>query len=216
MKVEPTGVVFIGECEIQSPVCVARTPAAISAVFTTPQRRQVNVCRACLDYMVRNGEWELDGARLAIRTDLAITDENGRPILVAEVKVIPPHEQQSPRAWASRVHRNLLVHAAIPSSPYFLLVAYPLKAYLWTQRFTQDPEALPDFEIDLMREFPEIGDYVHESMGNADGVGIEIAVSKALNDAVHDEFAAARHPWMVKSGLLSDLQKCRTPHDLAA
>lgn len=63
MQVEPSGVVLIGECEVQTSVCQAVEPAPITAVWTLPGRRQVNVCRACLDEKIRTGEWEAEGAR---------------------------------------------------------------------------------------------------------------------------------------------------------
>lgn len=63
MKVEPSGVVMMGQCTIQTEVCTAREVAAITAVWSTPGRTQINVCRACLDEMIRRGEWEVEGAR---------------------------------------------------------------------------------------------------------------------------------------------------------
>jgi hypothetical protein len=53
-------------CEIQTEKCAAKdSPAAITAVWYSPGRKQVNVCRSCLDEMVRRGEWEVKGARLS-------------------------------------------------------------------------------------------------------------------------------------------------------
>ena len=63
MKVEPSGVVMMGQCTIQTDVCTAKELAAITAVWGTPGRRQINLCRACLDEMIRRGEWEVEGAR---------------------------------------------------------------------------------------------------------------------------------------------------------
>lgn len=63
MKVEPSGVVMIGECNVQTERCVARKPAPITAVWTVPGRSQINVCSACLDEQIRIGEWIVEGAR---------------------------------------------------------------------------------------------------------------------------------------------------------
>jgi len=63
-KIEPSGVVMIGECQVQTERCVAREPQPITAVWTVPCRTQVNVCRACLDEKVRTGEWCIEGARV--------------------------------------------------------------------------------------------------------------------------------------------------------
>jgi hypothetical protein len=40
-------------------MCIARTPASITAVFTLSQRRQVNVCLVCFEHQVRTGEWRV-------------------------------------------------------------------------------------------------------------------------------------------------------------
>ncbi len=63
MKVEPSGVVLVDECSVQTDVCTARTPRPITAVWALPGRRQINVCRACLDEMIRKGDWKVEGAR---------------------------------------------------------------------------------------------------------------------------------------------------------
>ncbi|MBD2626143.1 hypothetical protein [Trichormus variabilis] len=69
-RVEPSGVILKDICEIQTEKCVAKdSPAAITAVWYSPGRKQVNVCRSCLDEMVRRGEWEIKGARLGCRPD---------------------------------------------------------------------------------------------------------------------------------------------------
>jgi hypothetical protein len=64
MKVEPSGVVLVGECSIKSAVCTALTPAPITAVWAPPGRTQINVCRKCLDEKIRKNEWEVEGARV--------------------------------------------------------------------------------------------------------------------------------------------------------
>ena len=64
MKVEPSGVVMVGECDVQTAKCQALTPSPITAVWGTPGRLQINVCRACLDEKIRVGEWDVEGARV--------------------------------------------------------------------------------------------------------------------------------------------------------
>jgi hypothetical protein len=83
IKVEPTGVLFVGVCDIQTEVCTARTAAPVTAVWTLPARTQVNVCRSCLDEMVRQGEWQVEGARLRRRADVEVFDHAGN-LLVSE------------------------------------------------------------------------------------------------------------------------------------
>ena len=64
MEVEPSGITMIGECEIKTEKCVARTPVPVTLVWT-PERKQINVCRACLEEQVRTKKWHVEGARVA-------------------------------------------------------------------------------------------------------------------------------------------------------
>jgi len=64
MKVEPSGVVMIGICEVKTSKCQAKKPSPITAVWKTPGRTQINVCQPCLEEKVRIGEWEVEGARV--------------------------------------------------------------------------------------------------------------------------------------------------------
>ena len=63
-KVEPSGVVMHGVCDIQTDRCTAKAGGAITAVWGPPGRTQINVCRACLEEKVRRGEWEVAGTRV--------------------------------------------------------------------------------------------------------------------------------------------------------
>ena len=38
MKVEPSGVVMIAECQIQTPLCTAKHPAPVTAVWENLER----------------------------------------------------------------------------------------------------------------------------------------------------------------------------------
>jgi len=72
MKVEPSGVVMIDICSIQTDKCVAKKPAPVTAVWSPPGRTQMNVCRPCLEEKIRAGEWEIQGARVEQRVDVAV------------------------------------------------------------------------------------------------------------------------------------------------
>ncbi len=63
MRIEPSGVVLIDECEIRTSKCQALTPKPITAVWSSPGRRQINVCGACLNEKIRIGEWDVEGAK---------------------------------------------------------------------------------------------------------------------------------------------------------
>jgi hypothetical protein len=63
-RVEPSGVILKGVCQIQTKQCTAKEEKPITAVWGPPGRTQINVCRACLEEKMRLGEWEVEGARL--------------------------------------------------------------------------------------------------------------------------------------------------------
>ena len=81
MKVEPTGVVMTGTCSVQTNRCVARTPAPITAVWTMPGVRQIDVCSACLDEQVRTGAWIVEGARPSTARSSFVTDQTPGTII---------------------------------------------------------------------------------------------------------------------------------------
>ncbi len=63
MKIEPTGVVLVDVCGVQTEKCVARNAAPVTAVWTLPARAQVNVCRPCLEEQIRSGDWQISGCK---------------------------------------------------------------------------------------------------------------------------------------------------------
>lgn len=69
MKIEPSGVVMMGHCTVQTEGCTAKELSAITAVWATPGRKQIDVCRECLEEMIRRGDWEVAGARVQNRPD---------------------------------------------------------------------------------------------------------------------------------------------------
>lgn len=63
-KVEPSGVVFVDVCSVQTAKCTAIDGGPVTAVWGPPGQTQINVCGACIDEMMRAGEWEIEGARV--------------------------------------------------------------------------------------------------------------------------------------------------------
>lgn len=129
-RIEPTGVIFAGICDIQTDRCVARQTAPITAVWAYPGRTQVNVCRECLEEMVRKGEWKIEGARIRQRADVVAYNSEGKVALIVEAKYIT--NKCSSDRQAIQIRRNLIVHRGVPSVPYFM-VTFPDYFYLWTQ-----------------------------------------------------------------------------------
>lgn len=77
------------------------------------------------------------------RADLLISDRAGRPVAVVELK----NRQDLRRDIAVQLRRNLAVHGALRSPPYFLLLSQDT-GYLWKDAPAHDLLAPP------LREFP--------------------------------------------------------------
>jgi hypothetical protein len=146
MKVEPIGVIFDGICSIQTEKCVAKQSAPITAVWQHPGRIQVNVCRPCLEEQIRSGEWEIEGAKVEKRADVAVFSPDKKIQLVVEVKKSPSQKKEL-REWATKIRRNLLVHSGIPSTRYFLLAVLPDWLFLWKPQATFNLDKAPDYEL---------------------------------------------------------------------
>lgn len=90
MKIEPSGVFMIGVCDIGTDLCSARENSAITAVHRTIGGSQINVCKPCLDEMVRSGKWEIKGAKVSGMKriiDLAAIRPDGSVVLAVEAKI---------------------------------------------------------------------------------------------------------------------------------
>ena len=202
MKVEPTGIVLVDTCGVQTERCLAREPAAITAVWTLPGRIQINVCRPCLEEQVRSGEWEIQSARIETRADVAVYSADKRLMLVVEVKS-RSKANKNLREWATLIHRNLIAHAGIPSAPYFLVAILPGSLYLWKHSDSFNIDRGPDYEVDAQGV---LGPYFKQllSLGveDASGYHLESLMTSWLKDVVNG--AHLDDPslgWLQDSGL---------------
>jgi len=59
MKVRLSGSPMMAECDIQSPNCEAKDPKMLEPVNILPGKKQINVCKACRDDMIKKGIWVL-------------------------------------------------------------------------------------------------------------------------------------------------------------
>lgn len=202
MRIEPTGIILVDTCAIQTDKCVAKEPAAITAVWTQPGRVQVNVCRACLEEQVRSGEWEIQGAKIGMRADVAVYSNDKRLQLVVEVKR-KLKTNQDMRKWASRIHRNLVVHSGVPSAPYFLLAVIPGQLYLWKDHDAFSFGKAPDYEVEAEGV---LGPYFEESrlsVEDASEYELEAIVTSWLKDMVRSQQRSGiSQDWLKDSGLL--------------
>lgn len=217
MRIEPSGVVMIGECEIQTPFCTALEPAPITAVWGSPSRRQINVCRRCLEEMVRLGEWENPGARISRVFDLAVYDAIGNLQLIVEIKKRPYEVATDLKDWATRIHRNLLTHSGIPSSAFFLFAVCPKPFYLWTKAEAPVPGTPPQYTINpqvLLRGY-------QPAQPSVTGVEsqYESMIYTWLTDLVRGQQTSALDPsqdWLFQSGLYQAIQGGQVARDARA
>lgn len=193
---------MFGTCEVQTEFCTARAPAPITAVWTSPGRRQVNVCHACFDCMVRNARWEVPGARLRPRADVVVVDADDNLVLVVEVKTGHP-SRPATREWAQQVRRNLRAHIGIPPARYFMLAAVPGPFFLWREHAPSDLEVAPDFEFDISTM---ISSYVQGQSSAFPEAWRrdEEAVGQWLRDLAQGRLAFP-DPWFQESGLATAL-----------
>ena len=74
LEIEPTGVVMIGICSVNTEKCVAKTtPEPITAVYRLPDRVQIDVCGACLTEKISRGDWESETPLILRRFDARST-----------------------------------------------------------------------------------------------------------------------------------------------
>ena len=202
MKIEPSGVFFTGVCQIKTPVCRARQPAPLTAVWGTPHV-QIDVCGACLNEMIRRGEWQKSGARIPKRYDLVVHSPQGRLSVIAQVQTNGPADPEEASAWARMVHLNLRIHGGIGGAPFFLLVGYPEHLFLWRGAAVLDPFAEP---TDALHDAEALQAY-----GPAEGaraLEAEQAVASWLEALANAEDvpddAASR--WIARTGLLDAIR----------
>lgn len=201
MKIEPSGIVKIGVCDLQLPGCLALTPAPVMAIWMAPGRVvAATACRFCLSEMVRLGEWENPGAHLKRRFDIAVYDKDERLRLVVDVKNYSYKHEGDPEQWAMRIRRNLVRHAAVPIYVYFLLAIYPAPFFLWGA--DEASEAPPHYRFDVQAEMPRL----HESKDISDYQQQVDAVSAWLTALMNAPVEAEPSAWLHESGLYEAIQ----------
>jgi len=202
MKVEPSGVVMIDICSIQTDKCVAKKPAPVTAVWTSPGRTQMNVCRPCLEEKIRAGEWEIQGARVEQRVDVAVYSKEQQLQLVVEVKKHPT--SVVPKNWATKIRKNILVHSGIPNSPYFLLADVPNFIYLWKNREPMDYEKAPDYVISAKEILEKYLNQISSTDKVSEYYYLELVMASWLKELVKSKISPQENPalkWIFDSGL---------------
>jgi hypothetical protein len=150
---------------------------------------------------VRLGEWEIRGAKIERRADVAVYSPDNRLQLVVEVKK-RPRTQTDLKEWASRVRRNLIAHSGIPSTAYFLLAVFPDTLFLWKNSDPFDIEKAPDYEAGVPDGLKAYFNELPSSPDSASGYHLEMVTTSWLRDLAKS--ARSNDPslqWAYDSGL---------------
>lgn len=131
--------------------------------------------------------------------DIVVYSPDHQIQLVVEVKGITKSDAQ----WAAEFRRNLLDHAAIPASPYFMLVAAD-QLYLWSQP-ARDPASLPDFNADTYSVLQRFLPLRTANQPHVSGRGLELAMTTWLEELARSTTpppeTAKDMRWLEESGL---------------
>lgn len=151
-----------------------------------------------------SGEWEVQGARVEQRVDVAVYSKEKQLQLVVEVKKNPNKMNVESQSWATQIRKNLFVHAGIPNTPYFLLADGSDFMYLWENREPVNFEKTPDYVIKAKDILAKYLNQVPSSYGISQYYYLEQVITSWLNELVHAKTSLSDKPslkWLVDSGL---------------
>jgi hypothetical protein len=168
--------------------------------------------------MVREGEWQIAGARVAPRYDVAIYGADGALVAAVEVKAASARRRTPIAEFAEQLYRNLRAHSATPHARYFLLVCLPGDVFLWDLRRDHEGSERPDFEYHDARVLDRYANrYRHNDMDK------EYAAERAVVDWLSDisrtgPGAEGDRAWLVDSGLAAAISggAAQTTRDMRA
>ncbi|WP_420127029.1 hypothetical protein [Longimicrobium sp.] len=92
MRIEVTGRIFTGRCQIQTEWCHARACGTLSAVLAS-DGKEIHVCGACRSRMAATGAWTIPGSRRQPRPIRRVHDEGetytpGPDALIVEARPV--------------------------------------------------------------------------------------------------------------------------------
>ncbi|HJU05602.1 MAG TPA: hypothetical protein VJ692_10665 [Nitrospiraceae bacterium] len=131
--------------------------------------------------------------------DFVVEKPGGAGQLVVEAKnaVAPSRE------WAARFLRNLLDHAEIPPSPFFLLA---LRDHLYLWRDFSKEVGPPEFEGDTAAVLQPYLARWHGSLDNLSEHSFETLVHAWLSDVVAGASSIEQTRWLRDSGLSQSIR----------
>lgn len=132
--------------------------------------------------------------------DIVVYSPDHNLLLVVEIK----GTLKSDECWAAKLRRNLVVHGAVPSAPYFLLVVSD-HLYLWENETSSEavpPSYSADTKTVLNKYLPKWKNASEH--GTVSKRGLELAVQSWLDElTTRDNLALVDESdaWLQGSGL---------------
>lgn len=139
------------------------------------------------------------------RTDVAVYSPQDGLQLVVEVKSLSGVSEE----WVRQMRRNLLAHAVIPNTPYFLLVLSDF-IYLWKNSDPAMIDSPPDYKVETpavldtyLRRLPKPLSEISES-------SLELLINSWLREVVNTADFDLNDPsqrWIIESGLYDAIRR---------
>lgn len=140
-----------------------------------------------------------------LRPDVVVYSSQDKPQLVVEVKNRPGASDE----WARQMRRNLLAHALVPVTPYFLLVL-PDYIYLWRSKDLANIENPPDYKVETQVVLADYLQSLSRPLREISEYSLELLVNSWLRDVVNLPQLVQDDPgqrWLIESGLYNAIQK---------
>lgn len=134
-----------------------------------------------------------------MKPDIIVYSKDEKVQLVIEVK----NKSGATSEWAANTRRNLLVHAVVQPSPFFLLVS-PDRLYLW-KNATSMEAAPPDYEAKTGEVLSRYTEPSNLNLADISEYSLEMLVISWLNDLTRPESTrevnGTKFDWVYESGL---------------
>lgn len=134
-----------------------------------------------------------------MRPDMVVYSKDEKIQLVIEVK----KKSKATAEWAATTRRNLLAHAVIQPSPFFLLVSSD-HIYLWKNASSLEA-APPDYEAKTKEVLSQYTEQSNLNLADISEYSLEMLVASWLNDLTRPEptrqINGTKFDWVYKSGL---------------
>ncbi|MFN8489527.1 MAG: hypothetical protein U0350_18230 [Caldilineaceae bacterium] len=140
-----------------------------------------------------------------LQPDVVVYSSQDKPQLVVEVK----NRSGASDEWARQMRRNLLAHALVPATPYFLLVL-PDYIYLWRSKDLANIENPPDYKVETQVVLADYLQRLSRPLREISEYSLELLVNSWLKDIVNLPQLAQDDPaqrWLIESGLYNAIQK---------